>query len=146
MKKTLLAQNLDCDSCSAKLAAGVGKMEGVKLSAFDFPVRKLYLEVDDDKMDGIVEKASAMLEELHPGGTLIPLVKKTMQINDLHCPDCAAKLAGKIGMLDGVKSALLNFPEDKMELEAEESKLEVIMKSASEIATELHPESTFSVL
>lgn len=61
-------------------------------------------------------------------------MKKTFKLEDLDCANCAAALERGINGLDGVNSATVDFMRLKLILDAEEVKLEDIIKSAQKLA------------
>lgn len=61
-------------------------------------------------------------------------MKKTFKLEDLDCANCAAALERGINDLDGVNSATVDFMRLKLILDAEEAKLDDIIKSAQKLA------------
>lgn len=57
-------------------------------------------------------------------------MKKTFVIEDLDCPNCAAKLELALKGIDGVENATVNFIAQKMTIEADEGAFDKIMKAA----------------
>ena len=55
-------------------------------------------------------------------------MKKTFQMEDLDCANCAAKMEDAIKKIDGVTSATVNFMTQKLTLEAEDSRFDEIAK------------------
>ena len=47
-------------------------------------------------------------------------MKKTYQLEDLDCANCAAKMERAVEKIDGVKSVSISFMTQKMVIEAEE--------------------------
>lgn len=67
-------------------------------------------------------------------------MKKSYQMQDLDCANCAAKMQNAIAKIDGVKSVNISFLTQKMVLEAEASELERIMKEAIKICKKIEPD------
>ena len=67
-------------------------------------------------------------------------MKKSYQMHDLDCANCAAKMQNAIAKIDGVKSVNISFLTQKMVLEAEASELERIMKEAIKICKKIEPD------
>ena len=69
-------------------------------------------------------------------------MKKTFKIEDLDCPNCAAKLEKAISEIDGVKKASVSFIAGKMIVEAEDSDFEAIVAKIPSVAKKTIPECT----
>ncbi len=67
-------------------------------------------------------------------------MKKTYQLEELDCAHCAAKMQEAIGKLDGVESVVISFLQQKMVLEAEDDKLDAILKEANKIINKIEPD------
>ena len=67
-------------------------------------------------------------------------MKKTFRMEELDCAHCAAKMEAGIAALEGVKSVTISFLAQKMVIEAEEQKLDDIMKQAIEVVHKIDPE------
>lgn len=59
-------------------------------------------------------------------------MKKTFQMENLDCANCAAKMEKAILKIDGVQSATVSFFAQKLVLEAEDEKWESVVKAACE--------------
>ncbi|HBD64818.1 MAG TPA: heavy metal transporter [Clostridiales bacterium] len=66
MKKTFKLVGLDCANCAAKIEDKIGKLEGVSSATVNFMTTKLVIEAEDDKMDGIVDAAKAIVKKFEP--------------------------------------------------------------------------------
>lgn len=69
-------------------------------------------------------------------------MKKTFQMEDLDCANCAAKMEDAIKNIDGVTSASVNFMTQKLTLEADESRFDEIAKEAAKICRKVEPDCT----
>ena len=58
-------------------------------------------------------------------------MRKTFALEDLDCPNCAAKMEAAIKKLEGVKSVTVNFIAQKMTLEADDDRFDEIVKAAA---------------
>ena len=67
-------------------------------------------------------------------------MKKILKIEELDCAHCASKIESEILKLDGVNSASVSFLLQKITLDADESKLEAIIKKTVEIAKKIEPD------
>ena len=54
-------------------------------------------------------------------------MKKTFELEDLDCANCAAKMAEEIRKIEGVTFADVNFLTQKMTVEADDSEFNLIM-------------------
>ena len=57
-------------------------------------------------------------------------MKKTFAMEDLDCPNCAAKMESAIKKIDGVTNATVNFIAQKMTIEADDARFDEIVKAA----------------
>ena len=57
-------------------------------------------------------------------------MKKTFALEDLDCPNCAAKMEAAIKKIDGVTNATVNFIAQKMTIEADDGRFDDIVKAA----------------
>ncbi len=60
-------------------------------------------------------------------------MKKTYQLENLDCANCAAKMERAIRKIDGVHSASIHFLTQKLILEADETNLENILKESIKV-------------
>ena len=56
-------------------------------------------------------------------------MKKTFKLEDLDCPNCAAKLERTVQKTEGVISASVNFMMLKLTVEAEDSEFDEVMQN-----------------
>lgn len=66
-------------------------------------------------------------------------VRKTFMMEELDCANCAAKMEDGIRKLDGVQEVSINFFAQKMMIEAEEERMDDILKEAQRIVKKVHP-------
>lgn len=57
-------------------------------------------------------------------------MKQTFRMENLDCANCAAKMESAIAKIDGVEAVSISFLLEKITLEADESRLEEILKKA----------------
>ena len=57
-------------------------------------------------------------------------MKKTFELEDLDCANCAAKMAEEIRKIEGVTFADVNFLTQKMTVEADDAEFDNIMKGS----------------
>ncbi|MCL2046339.1 MAG: cation transporter [Oscillospiraceae bacterium] len=66
-------------------------------------------------------------------------MKKSFKLEGLDCASCADKIQKRIGKIDGVSDASLNFVTCKLVISGEESKMEQIVTSAKAVIKKLEP-------
>lgn len=71
MKKVFRLNNLDCANCAAKMEAAIGKLDGVTKATVSFMTQRLTLEVEDGRMDEILEKAEQLIRKVEPDCRLV---------------------------------------------------------------------------
>ena len=69
-------------------------------------------------------------------------MKKVFELEDLDCANCAAKMEDAIRKLDGVQSVTISFMAQKLTLDADEDKLDEILKQAEKIIKSIDEEAT----
>lgn len=58
-------------------------------------------------------------------------MKKTYKMENLECANCARKMEDSISKIDGVESVSINFMMSKITIEANDDKLDEILKQAN---------------
>lgn len=69
-------------------------------------------------------------------------MKKTFRVEDVDCPNCAAKLEKAIADIDGVKRASISFIAGKMIIEADEADMNGIIAKIPSVAKKALPDCT----
>lgn len=69
-------------------------------------------------------------------------MKKSYQLQDLDCANCAAKMEEAINRIDGVQSAAVSFMAQKLTIEAEDERFEDIMKQVVKACKRVEPDCT----
>lgn len=72
-------------------------------------------------------------------------MKKTIKLEDLDCANCAAKLEKAVAGIDGVTRATVSFMAQKMIIEADDNKMDGIVKEIVKVAKKAVPECTVLV-
>lgn len=67
-------------------------------------------------------------------------MKKTFQMIDLDCANCAAKMERAIQNIDGVTSATVSFMTQKLTLEADDARFDQIVKEAVKACQKVEPD------
>ena len=71
MKKKFKMENLDCAHCAAKMEEGIKKIDGVIDASISFMTQKLVIEVEDDKMDKVMQEAVKAVAKVDPDCKII---------------------------------------------------------------------------
>jgi Cation transport ATPase len=67
-------------------------------------------------------------------------MKKTFELEDLDCANCARKMQEAIEKIDGVTSCSVNFMTQKMTLEADDAVFDSILNKAVETIKKVEPD------
>jgi copper chaperone CopZ len=67
-------------------------------------------------------------------------MKKTFQLIDLDCANCAAKMEQAIRKLEGVTSANVSFMTQKLTLEADDARFDEILAQAVKACKKVEPD------
>ena len=67
-------------------------------------------------------------------------MKKTFQMIDLDCANCAAKMERAIQNIDGVPHATVSFMTQKLTLEADDARFDQIVKEAVKACKKVEPD------
>ena len=67
-------------------------------------------------------------------------MKKTFQMIDLDCANCAAKMEDAIKKIDGVNDAKVTFMTQKLMIDADDARFEQILDEAQKAAHKYEPD------
>ena len=67
-------------------------------------------------------------------------MRKTFELEDLDCANCAAKMTEGIRKIEGVSYADVNFLTQKLTLEAEDREFDSILKKAVKVCKKIEPD------
>ena len=67
-------------------------------------------------------------------------MKKTFNLVDLDCANCAAKMENGIKKIDGVIDASVSFMTQKMTVEADDARFDEIMKQVVKVCRKVEPD------
>ena len=68
------------------------------------------------------------------------IMRKTFELEDLACANCAAKMEEAIKKLPGVKRVSVNFMTQKMILDAEDSQFDEVLQAAVKCSAKVEPD------
>lgn len=66
MKKVFILEELDCANCAGKMEEAIQKLDGVDKACVSFMSKKLIIEAEEGRMDGIVNEAKSIIKKLEP--------------------------------------------------------------------------------
>lgn len=67
-------------------------------------------------------------------------MKKTFNLENLDCANCAAKIENALKNIDGVQGASVSFMSQKLVLEADESNFAQVLKLAKQTIAKIEPD------
>lgn len=67
-------------------------------------------------------------------------MKKVYKLEDLDCANCAAKMERAIARIDGVDAVSISFMAQRMSIEADESRLDEIMREVVKVCRKVEPD------
>jgi len=67
-------------------------------------------------------------------------MKKTFQLIDLDCANCARKMEDAIRKLDGVNDVTVSFMTQKMTIDAEDARFDAVVKDAVKCIRRVEPD------
>jgi copper chaperone CopZ len=67
-------------------------------------------------------------------------MKRAFKLEGLDCANCAAKIENAVKKLAGVTAASVNFVTTKMVIEAEDARIDEVVRSAHEIVRKYEPD------
>ena len=67
-------------------------------------------------------------------------MKKTYELRDLDCANCAAKMENAINEIEGVNSATVSFMTQKLTIDADDGSFDKIMKKVVKTISKVEPD------
>ncbi len=137
VKRELLLGGLTCAHCAEVIGDTVKNIDGVQASNMNFISKKLTLQIDACKNEeDIIDEVINLINSIEPGLDIEVINKITKECNrkelmlgGLSCAHCAEVINEKVALLEGVKSANLNFVNKKLSIEIESSNENDIIKN-----------------
>lgn len=72
-------------------------------------------------------------------------MRKTFELEDLDCANCAAKMENAVREIEGVTFVSVSFMTQKMILEADDDKFNDLVKKAVKVCRKIEPDCTVIV-
>ena len=119
MEKDYSILNLKTEKNGSEIETAINKIDGIECAVLNFSMRKLKIMGDFsyDILSLMNEAATEIAENVEIVPLLEPLTKQ-FEVNNLDCAHCGAKIEEAISKLDGVSSAVLNYPLKKLRVTA----------------------------
>ena len=67
-------------------------------------------------------------------------MKKRLNLTDLDCANCAAKMEAAIKKIPGVQDASVSFMTQKMTVDADDARFDAIMKEVVKVCRKVEPD------
>ncbi len=72
-------------------------------------------------------------------------MKRVINLENLDCANCAAKMENAISKIDGVKSVNINFMLQRMTLEADDECFDKILAEAKKVCKKVEPDCLLKI-
>lgn len=72
-------------------------------------------------------------------------MKKTFELEDLDCANCAAKMEAAIKKIDGVNDATVSYIAQKLVLDADDDRFDAVLKEVVKICKKLESDCTIII-
>ncbi len=69
-------------------------------------------------------------------------MKKTFEMEDLDCANCAMKLEESFKKIDGIKDANVSYVMQKLTIEADDEAFDKVMKEVVKVCKKIEPDCT----
>lgn len=70
------------------------------------------------------------------------MMKKTFELEDLDCANCAAKMEAAIKKIDGVNDATVSYVAQKLVLDADDARFDDILKEVVKVCKRVESDCT----
>lgn len=138
MEQDYIINNLDCAHCGAKIEEAIRALEGVESAILNFPMKKI--RIKGEHSAELTKRINDTANAVEPGVEIIPCSAskpKEFTISNLDCAHCGAKIEEALNKLDGVESAVLNFPLKKITVRGEVT--DELLHQMNETAAAIEP-------
>ena len=118
-EKTLRITGMTCAACANRIEKGLSKIEGVEKAHVNFALERSTIVYDPGKTN--VNEFKARVEKL---GYSVVQEKVAFDISGMTCAACATKIEKRIGKMDGVSNASVNFALETIAVEYDSKQVE----------------------
>ncbi|WP_438298334.1 heavy metal translocating P-type ATPase [Sporosarcina sp. FA15] len=118
-EKTLQITGMTCAACANRIEKGLSKIEGVEKANVNFALESSTIVYDPAKTN--FNEFKARVEKL---GFNVVQEKVAFDISGMTCAACATKIEKRIGKMDGVSNASVNFALETIAVEYDSKQVE----------------------
>lgn len=135
-EKTLQITGMTCAACANRIEKGLSKIEGVEKANVNFALERSTIVYDPAKTN--VNEFKARVEKL---GYSVVQEKVAFDISGMTCAACAVKIEKRIGKMDGVSNASVNFALETIAVEYDSKQVETaeMITAVKKLGYELIP-------
>lgn len=123
---TLQISGMTCTACAASIEKGISKMDGVEEANVNFALERTTVVYDPIKTN--VEDFEKKVEDL---GYHVIHQKTDFDISGMTCAACATKIEKRLGKMDGVSRANVNFALETIAVEYDDSQVQTADMTAA---------------
>lgn len=144
--KEVEVEGIECNKCLTSIRNEVNQLSGVNAS-IDYNRKTLTLDIAKGRdLDKIINKVKDIANS-HQHHIIVTEKKiekkyiKTMNVENLDCANCAAKIERQVNNLEGVTKATCDFMAKKLIIEADvKSSLDNILERAQAVVKSIEPD------
>ncbi|MBO0586911.1 heavy metal translocating P-type ATPase [Sporosarcina sp. E16_8] len=118
-EKMLQISGMTCAACANRIEKGLSKIEGVEKANVNFALERSTIVYDPAKTN--VNEFKERVEKL---GYSVVQEKVAFDISGMTCAACATKIEKRIGKMDGVSNASVNFALETIAVEYDSKQVE----------------------
>jgi len=135
-EKTLQISGMTCAACANRIEKGLSKIEGVENANVNFALESSTIIYDPAKTN--INEFKAKVEKL---GFNVIQEKVTFDVSGMTCAACATKIEKRIGKMDGVSNASVNFALETIAVDYDNKQVETaeMIAAVKKLGYELIP-------
>jgi Cu+-exporting ATPase len=107
---TLPITGMTCANCVRSVERNAGKVEGVQSATVNFATEQATVTYDP-----AVANPQAVIERIEKAGYGVPVATLELPITGMTCTNCSNTVQRRLGKLDGVLEASVNFANEMVE-------------------------------
>ncbi|QQK80057.1 copper-translocating P-type ATPase [Salicibibacter cibi] len=136
---SLPISGMTCAACANKIEKGLSKMDGVQEATVNFAIEKTKVVYDPDQTN-----VQAFEEKVHKLGYEVVQDQQTFDISGMTCAACATKIEKRLGKMEGVSNASVNFALENVSVDYNEGQVTTgdMMDAVRKLGYALKPEAT----
>ena len=140
MEKIYNIKNVDCAHCAGKIENLISEMQGIESAVLNFPLKKLTVkgDIDGDTLMLMNELARSVEPDCEISSVAGKISEKVYTVKNIDCAHCAGKIENLISEMQGIESAVLNFPLKKLSVKGDINSDTLMLMN--ELARSIEPE------